>query len=85
MKKEIQELIKAMQGVKKEDAEICIFHKLYGEQKLRCEFFPIVDDHIGFTIKGQDIYIEKDKINKIQLGKEIYFSDDVMEIMIKIK
>lgn len=85
MKKEIQELIKAMQGVKMEDAEICIFHKLYGEQKLRCEFFPIVDDRIGFTIKGQDIYIEKDKINKIQLGKEIYFSDDVMEIMIKIK
>lgn len=85
MKKEIQELIKVMQGVKKEDAEICIFHKLYGEQKLRCEFFPIVDDRIGFTIKGQDIYIEKDKINKIQLGKEICFSDDVMEIMIKIK
>lgn len=82
MKKELIDVIKRIKG---EDAEISIFHKLYGEQKLKCEFCPIIDERIGFKIKGQDIYIEKDKIKEIQLGNEICFADDVMKIMIKIK
>lgn len=85
MKKEIKELIKVMHEVKGEDAIISIFHKLYGEQKLKCVFNPIVDERIGFNIKNHDIYIEKDKIEKIYLGNDIYFADDVMEIIIKIE
>lgn len=85
MKKEIKELIKAMHEVKGEDAIISIFHKLYGEQKLKCVFDPIIDERIGFNVKNHDIYIEKDKIEKIDLGNDIYFADDVMEIIIKIE
>ena len=85
MKKEIQELINAMHEAKGEDAIISIFHKLYGEQKLKYVFNPIVDDRVGFKIKNHDIYIEKDKIKKICLGNGIYFADDIMEIIIKIK
>lgn len=85
MNKGIKELIEAMYEVKGEDAEISIFHKLYGEQKLRCEFNPILDERIGFNIKGQCIYIDKNKIIKIRLEDDIFFSDDIMEIMIKIK
>lgn len=85
MKKEIKELIKAMHEAKGEDATISIFHKLYGEQKLKCAFNPIVDERIGFNIKNHDIYIEKDKITEFNLGDNIYFTDDIMEIIIKIE
>ena len=51
MRREIEELISAMQKVKGEDAEISISHKLYGEQRLRCVFIPIVDYRIGFNIR----------------------------------
>lgn len=83
MKKEIKELIKAMESIKGDGAEISIVHKLYGEQKLRCSFFPIINDKIGFNIKGQEIYIDRNKIEKVCLENSICFADDVMEIRIK--
>lgn len=83
MKKEIKELIKAMESIKGDGAEISIVHKLYGDQKLRCNFSPIVSEKIGFNIKGQEIYINRDKIKKICLKDSICFADDVMEINIK--
>lgn len=85
MEKKLKELISAIQKVKGEDAEISISHKLYGDQKLRCKFSPITNEHIGLNIKGHDIYMDRNKIKNIELGNSIFFSDDVMEIMIKIK
>ena len=84
MRGQIRELVKAMEKIKGEDAEISIFHKLYGEQKLRCDFSPIINEKIGFNIKGQEIYINKDEIEKISLENDICFADDVMEIQIKL-
>ena len=83
MKKEIRELIKAMESIKRDGAEISIVHKLYGDQKVKCEFLPIISEKIGFNIKGQEIYIDRDKIEKICLKDSICFADDVMEINIK--
>ena len=83
MKKEIKELIKVMESIKGDGAEISIVHKLYGDQKLRCIFSPIVSEKIGFNIKGQEIYINRDKIKKVCLADSICFADDVMEINIK--
>lgn len=83
MKYEVKRLIEAMERIKGDGAEISIVHKLYGDQKLRCDFFPIITDKIGFNIKGQEIYINRDKINKICLNNGICFADDVMEISIK--
>lgn len=72
-----------MEIIKGEDAEISIFHKLYGDQKLRCIFSPIVNEKIGFNIKGQEIYINTDKIKTICLKDDICFADEVMKIQIK--
>ena len=83
MKREIKELIKAMESIKGDGAEISIVHKLYGDQKLRCELLPLISEKIGFNIKGQEIYIDENKINKVCLEDGIYFADDVMEIHIK--
>ena len=83
MKREIKELIKAMESIKGDGAEISIVHKLYGDQKLKCNFSPITNDKIGFNIKGQEIYINKDEIKKVCLKDGICFADDVMEIHIK--
>jgi hypothetical protein len=83
VKKEIKKLIKAMERINGDGAEISIVHKLYGEQKLRCSFFPIINDKIGFNIKGQEIYIDRNKIEKVCLENSICFADDVMEIRIK--
>ena len=83
MKREIKELIKAMESIKGDGAEISIVHKLYGDQKLKCNFSPITNDKIGFNIKGQEIYINRDEITKVCLKDGICFADDVMEIHIK--
>ena len=83
MKKEIKELIKAMESIKGDGAEISIVHKLYGDKKLKCIFYPIIGEKIGFNIKGQELYINRDEINKICLEDSICFADDVMEIHIK--
>ena len=83
MKKEIKALIKAIERITGDGAEISIVHKLYGDQKLKCNFSPITNDKIGFNIKGQEIYINRDKIKKVCLGDNICFADDVMEINIK--
>lgn len=83
MKRNIKELISAMKKIKGEDAEISIFHKLYGEQKLRTILNPIISEYIGFIIQKQEIYIEREKINKVCLENGICFADDVMEIRIK--
>lgn len=83
MKREIKELIKAMESIKGDGAEISIVHKLYGDQKLKCEFMPLVSEKIGFNVKGQEIYINRDEIKKVCLEDSIYFADDIMEVHIK--
>ena len=84
MKRQMRELIKAMEKITGEDAEISIFHKLYGDQKLRSLFSPILNEKIGFKIKEQEIYICRDDVKRISLNNGICFADDVMEIQIKL-
>ena len=84
MKRHIRELIKAMEKITGEDAEISIFHKLYGDQKLRSLFSPILNERIGFKIKEQEIYVYRDNVKRISLNDGICFADDVMEIQIKL-
>ena len=69
-----------------EDAIISIFHKLYGDQKIKCRLNYICDENrVGFKSKdGQEIFIYKYKINHYGIEDGIYFADDVMEIKIKI-
>lgn len=81
---EIKNLTDILKAIKGEDVKINISHKLYGDQQIRCIFSPIVNEHIGFNIKGQSIYMDKKGIQKICLENNIYFADDVMEITIRV-
>lgn len=86
MKKNIKELTSALNKIEKEDVVISIFHKLYGDQKIECNFYPITDSRIGFMIKEQDIYINRDEISYIHLKDNcICFADDLMKIKIEVK
>lgn len=74
----------ALEKIKGEDAKISISHKLYGDQKLQCIFNPIIDDRIGFNVKGHEIYLIKENLHSFCLEKGISFSDDLMKITIEI-
>lgn len=68
------------------DAVISISHKLYGNQKIKCELNYIFDDkRIGFkAINGQDIFIYRNNIKNYDIKYGIYFADELMEITIKL-
>ena len=63
MNKKVSELSIALKKIKGEDAKISISHKLYGDQKLKCIFDPIIDERIGFNVKGQAIYLIKENLH----------------------
>lgn len=80
----LAEVLKKYNG---EDAVISISHKLYGDQKIQCKFDCIVDEmRIGFRVKGgQEIYMYRDEVQSFLYDKDLYFSDDVMDIKVQIK
>lgn len=68
------------------DATISISHKLYGDQKIKCELDYILDDErIGFkAINGQEIFIYRKDLINYGTKDGIYFADNIMEIRIKM-
>ena len=68
------------------DAAISISHKLYGNQKIRCELDYIFDnERIGFkTINEQEIFIYRKDLIDYGVEDGIYFADNVMDIRIKL-
>ena len=69
-----------------EDALISISHKLYGDQKIKCELDYIFDEErIGFkTVNGQEIFIYRQDLVDYGTKDGIYFADNIMEIRIKL-
>lgn len=70
-----------------EMAIISISHKLYGEQKIKCELNWIFnEDKIGIRVKRDyEIYMYRGKI--VDYGIKdgmIYFADDLMRMDIKL-
>lgn len=84
MNRNIEKLITTLEGIEGENAVISISHKLYGEQKLQCIFNPIIDERIGFNVKGHEIYINKTDIIRVNIGNIVCFSDDLMKIRIEV-
>ena len=86
MKKGINILEEALSKSNGVDATISISHKLYGEQKIKCEINYIIDDErVGFRVKnGQEIFIYKSDIIDYGIKDGIYFADNIMEINIKL-
>ena len=68
------------------DAVVSISHKLYGNQKIKCELDYIFDnERIGFkAINGQEIFIYRGDLIDYGVNDGIYFADNVMEIRIKL-
>ena len=67
------------------DVMVYISHALYGDQKIKTKLDCIVnDDHIGFCIGKQKIYINQGEIKDYGIKDGIYFADDIMKISIKL-
>ena len=84
--KGINILEKAFHTSNGKDATISISHKLYGNQKIRCELDYIFDsERIGFkAINGQDIFIYRKDLVNYGVEDCIYFADNIMDIRIKL-
>ena len=85
-KKGINILKEAFQKGSGKHATISISHKLYGNQKIKCDLDYIFDDErIGFKIiNGQEIFIYRKDLVDYGTKDGIYFADDVMDIRIKL-
>ena len=81
----MRELIEGLKGIEGENVWINIGHKLYGDQNVKCAFHIINnEEHLGFSINEQEIYIEKDKICNVGISDELYyFTDEVMCLKIR--
>lgn len=81
----MRELIEKLVGIEGENVWVNIGHKLYGDQNVKCAFHIVNnEEHLGFSINDQRIYIEKDKICQIGIKENLYyFSDEVMCIKIR--
>ena len=62
-------------------------HKLYGDQKIKCKLDCIIDDErIGFRVKsGQEIYVYKNEIERIDTDGIVFFADDLMGVRMQIE
>ena len=81
----IRELIEELERIEGANVWINICHKLYGDQNVKCAFHLVNnEEHLGFTVNNQEIYIEKNKIYNIGVKDNLYyFSDEIMCIKIR--
>jgi ribosomal protein S24E len=81
----VRELIEELAKIEGKNVLINIGHKLYGDQKVQCAFHILNnEEHLGFSINGQEIYIEKSKICSIEIIDDLYyFSDGIMCLQIR--
>ena len=62
----MRELIEELVGIEGKNVLISIGHKLYGDQNVKCAFQIVnSEEHLGFSINEQEIYIDKNKICNI--------------------
>ena len=81
----IRDFTKTIEKFKGKNVTIQITHKLYGDQKIKCDLC-IIDDmsRLGFCIGSQEIYIEKKHICDFGFIDGICFwADKIMKIEIK--
>jgi hypothetical protein len=75
----------ALRENKGADVMVYISHCLYGDQKIKTQLSGIFnEEHIGFCVGTQKIYINKGDIVDYGINDGIYFADDVMQVRIKL-
>lgn len=79
----IEEALKGHQGA---DATISISHKLFGNQKIKCKLDCILDgERIGARVMDEhELFIYRKDLVDCGIKDGIYFTDDLMEIKIKL-
>lgn len=84
MKNKIQDIITYLSKINNEYVVIQTQHKLFGNQTIKCALHVVNDnERIGFSIKGQSIYINKSDICNILICNEFCkFEDNFMSIQI---
>lgn len=85
--KGIENLEQALRQNNGKSAVISTSHKLYGDQKIKCELDYIIDnERIGFRVKsGQEVYVYKNEIESVSIGGLMFFADDVMSVSIQVE
>lgn len=81
----LKEIIEGLKKTEGANVWINIVHELYGDQNLKCAFRLLNnEEHLGFLIGEQEIYIEKNKICNVGIkGELLYFADEIMCIKIR--
>jgi hypothetical protein len=81
----VKEIIEELKKIEGSNVWIHIGNKLYGDQNLKCAFRLLSnEEHIGFLIGEQEIYMDKEKICNIGIkGELLYFADEIMCIKIR--
>lgn len=60
-------------------AKIILKHSLFGRQMHNCDALHIInDDRIGLVLKGQDVFVDKDKIVDANVNGNIFSVSDRM-------
>lgn len=67
-------------------ATIILEHNLFGKQKFEAQEVNVFedDDRLGLILRGQGVYVYKQRLRSMELRDEIVeFSDDKLKISIK--
>ena len=86
MEKGMNILEKALKNSNGMDAIISISHKLFGKQTVKCKLdYIFEEERIGAKVKdGNELFIYRKDLVDYGIKDGIYFTDDLMEIKIKL-
>jgi hypothetical protein len=81
----VKEIIEELKKIEGSNVWIHIGNDLYGNQNLKCAFHLLNnEEHLGFLIGEQKIYVEKKNICNVGIkGELLYFADEIMCIKIR--
>lgn len=65
----MEELVEALTSIRGEYVDIYTQHKLFGDQHLKMNFIPYIENGFGFCCKSQNIYIPNEELAVWVCGK----------------
>jgi predicted metallo-beta-lactamase superfamily hydrolase len=80
------EMVRKFTQINGRTATIILEHNLFDKQKFEAQEVNVFEDkdRLGLIIKGQAVFIYKDRLRSMELRDEIVeFSDDKLKILIK--
>ena len=85
-RKNMRQLIKALNEIEGANVDIHTEHKLFGKQHIQMKFVPETEAGWGFCVRGQAIYIDKDDIVSYDIDNEkVEINGKMMSIKIILR